>query len=131
MKSLYISMLILISISSTLGGNGVERGRVVNTSSFGLKTQIKNYLGKQLSNCHMQSKNDSFMVNKIEVEEDEVDQGIVDLYYKMDITHHNQYGNKINDLSVEIEDADYSNWRSYEEKLSLSVTKDINAFCIQ
>lgn len=129
MKSLSIFLLLAVTISTSFAGNGVERGRLINQSGFGLKAEIESYLHKKLKNCALESSADSFVVDSIELKKDEVDQGIVDLYYRMDITHKNKSGRKVNDLSIELEDSDYSNWRKYEEKLSIEVLKDTNKLC--
>ena len=130
MKLQIISFLFLClwGLNSS-AGNGVERGRVVLGRELSLDVEITKYIGKKMVRCTRDIKSDYFVVNKVKIEEDEVDQGIVDLYYTVDLDHKNKKGQLINKVSVEVEDADYSNWRKYEEKLSLKLLRDKNKLC--
>lgn len=130
MKSLVFLGLISLTISlSTSAGNGVERGRLILSENQYLGKEIKNFISKRMVRCINNVKTDYLQVKEISIEEDEVDQGIVDLYYTVDMLHKNSKGKVLNEVSVEIEDADYSNWRKYEEKLSIKVLKDTNQLC--
>jgi len=121
--------IVFIYSISTNAGNGVERGRIVLNRDIFLEKEIHNYLDKKISNCLINNTSDYFVVNKISILEDEVDQGIVDLYYTIELQHKDKSGNIVNNVEVEVEDADYSNWRKYEEKLSLKLIRDKNKLC--
>lgn len=130
MKTLLSFALISLLLGNTHAGNGVERGRIIVSNNFDLKPVIANYLESKLSTCSIGLIGESFKVDSLTVKKDRVDQGIVDLYYKMDVTHLDQNGISLNKLSVEIEDSDYSNWRRYEEKLSFEILNDENNHCL-
>jgi len=124
-----LAILISMTSLSSMAGNGVERGRLIVGEQHFLGTEIKNFISKKMVHCLENTKKDYLQVKGISIEEDEVDQGIVDLYYTVDMLHKNEKGNILNEVSVEIEDADYSNWKKYEEKLSIKVLKDTNQLC--
>lgn len=133
MKSLnLVKVFLLITMLLPLvsnAGNGVERGRVVLGRDFHLDKEIKSYIGKKMVKCTKDISNDYFLVKNVEIEEDNVDQGITDLYYTVEMEHKNKLGKTLNKVAVEVEDADYSNWRKYEEKLSLKFLVDKNKLC--
>jgi hypothetical protein len=119
----------MVSISSVFAGNGMERGYIINDSGFSLDSEITDFLNRKVEKCIIASDKESVVVESIQVREDEVDQGIVDIYYKMDISHRNEDGDKLGELTIELEDASYSNWRNYSEKLSIEVIKGKNNVC--
>lgn len=125
-----IITLILLSVSiSSFAGNGVERGSITVLNNFNLDRNIQNYLHKGLQNCAPSIERGTFKVKDLRVFADDIDQGITDYYYSIDLVHENNFGVVINEVSVEVEDSDYSNYRKYEERLSLKLIKDKNNFC--
>lgn len=79
--------------------------------------------------CIQNTKTDYLQVKGISIEEDHVDQGIIDLYYTVDMLHKNAKGNVLNEVSIQVEDLEFSNYRQYEERLTIKVLKDRNQFC--
>ncbi|EPZ49600.1 hypothetical protein M902_0906 [Bacteriovorax sp. BAL6_X] len=126
MKKLISLLLICLT---TYAGNGVERGRVILTGQFNIQKEIRSYLSKELTKCSLGLTQERFDIKNIAITKDEVDQGITDFYYKIELTHFDNIGNNLNDIKIEIEDADYSNWRRYEEKLSIQLLSDVRGNC--
>lgn len=122
-------ILSLITITSSFAGHGVERGKVIVTTPSSLQRDIKTYLEKKLVSCASNNQVNQFIVTDLKLREDKVDQGIVDLYYTIDLLHKNQSGRMLNLIQVEVEDVDYSNYRHYHEKLSITLLKDLNNNC--
>lgn len=126
MRKLIALLLLGLSIHA---GNGVERGKIILTGQFEVQKEIRNYLSKELSKCSLGLIQERFDIRNVHYYEDHVDQGITDYYYKIDLTHLDNIGNNLNDITVEIEDVDYNNWRRYEEKLSIQLLNDVKGNC--
>lgn len=125
----YLVLLTLVfSLNSFASGNGVERGSAMINTNGVLNNEIVKYLGKQLQKCAPYS-NDSFIIKSVKEESLRVDQGIIDLYYNVDLVQKNSKGEKVNEIHVRVLDSDFDNWRNYEEKLSIEVFKDKNNLC--
>ena len=125
---LSITLSYLLS-STVIAGNGVERGRILFSGHHSIKAEIRDYISKKLSNCLQDMNTEYLAVSDMKVIEDEIDQGITDLYYTIDLLQHNSSGEILNEISIEVEDADYSNWRKYEERLSIKYLRDTHKLC--
>jgi hypothetical protein len=125
----FLSTLLVTFSFQIFAGNGVERGRVLMPLDSHVKQEVTSFLSKQVSICSKNFEEDTFHVTHFDLKKDEVDQGIVDHYYKFDLLQINNIGEEINEISIEIEDTDYSNWKVYEEKLSIQFLKDKNKLC--
>lgn len=126
MRSLLCLILFTLPIYA---GNGVERGRLIMTGQFKIQKEIKNYLSKKIARCSLGIREEKFDIRNISITKDKVDQGITDYYYQIQLAHIDNKGINLNDITVEIEDADYDNWRRYEERLSIQLLNDVNGNC--
>ncbi len=123
---------ILIFSLSAFAGNGVERGSVMikpmNQSPF--NDEILKFLKKTLVRCSNNDKLEYFEISEVTLRKERIDQGIVDLFYKIKLNHVGLGEDSINTLVVEVLDSDFHNWRDYEEKLSLEILNDQNNKCL-
>jgi hypothetical protein len=129
MKCIFLFFSLLAFSLSSFAGNGVERGSVKIEGTKATQTEIENYLNKQLSRCSPLAENELFQVDSVSERYDHVDNGITDVYYKIQINHLDKNRFKINNLTIEILDSDFHNWRHYEEKLSFEIINDQNNVC--
>ena len=133
MKSFKTKFLGLIFLTllpfQILAGNGIERGRVLMPMDLDINREITLFMNKKIKVCIKDLSTNTFKIVKFESEEDQVDQGVIDQYYKFDLLQINEQGQEINEISIQIEDMDYSNWKLYEEKLSIEFLKDKNKLC--
>ncbi len=130
MKNVFLPLFLILTTSlNTFAGNGVERGRIVFNSSNDLNIEITNYVEGQLSRCTVGLAKGVFNLSKIEERKERIDQGITDIYYLMSIQHLDENGNSLNQIEIEVLDSDFSNWRNYEEKLSIEFKADNNNMC--
>ncbi len=130
MKIISVILIALTLSTTALAGNGVERGSVMIKGSKEISSDILNYLSKQLTKCSDSNTLESFSIKNLSQRNHKVDQGIIDVYYRIDLIHQDQSGKKLNDLTIEVLDSDFDNWRQYEEKLSMEIINDQNNFCI-
>ena len=127
---IFLILALVMSFSSPLwAGNGVERGSVMINTSSEINSEIQNYLGKELRKCSDSKKKNSFSIMSISLRRHKVDQGITDLYYRIHLIHQDHAGRYLNDLTIEVLDSDFHNWRQYEEKLSMEIINDQNNMC--
>lgn len=125
---LAVPLSLLIS-NFSWAGNGVERGVVVSGVVQFEVPEVSQFLIKQLANCKLGQGLETFNIKSVQQTRDRVDQGIIDIYYSIELEHLSTDGQILNSLSMEILDSDFSNWRNYEEKLSVNLIKDQNNFC--
>lgn len=130
MKIISVILIALTLSTTALAGNGVERGSVMIKGNKEISSDILNYLSKQLTKCSDSNTLESFSIKNLSQRNHKVDQGIIDVYYRIDLIHQDQSGKKLNDLTIEVLDSDFDNWRQYEEKLSMEIINDQNNFCI-
>ena len=130
MKIISVILIALTLSTTALAGNGVERGSVMIKGNKEISSDILNYLSKQLTKCSDSHALESFSINNLSQRNHKVDQGIIDVYYRIDLIQRDQSGKKLNDLTIEVLDSDFDNWRQYEEKLSMEIINDQNNFCI-
>lgn len=130
MKIIATITLFIALTTQVMAGNGVERGSVMIKGHSDISSDILNYLSKQLVKCSSSHVAQNFSIKNLSLRKDRIDQGIIDLYYRIDLIHQDQSGKKLNDLTIEVLDSDFDNWRQYEEKLSMEIINDQNNFCI-
>lgn len=130
MKFVFSLVLALLFISQISAGNGVERGRVILNHSNEMSPEISKFIEKQLGKCVVGAKTNIFNVQKVEERTDRIDQGIIDVYYNLQLSQKTETGKLINELEIEVLDSDFDNWRHYEEKLSLDIKSDMNKKCL-
>lgn len=126
----FLILVLVMSFSGPLwAGNGVERGSVMINTSSEISSEIHNYLGKELRKCSDREKKNAFVIKSISLRKQKIDQGITDLYYRINLIHQDHAGRYLNDLTIEVLDSDFHNWRQYEEKLSMEIINDQNNMC--
>lgn len=129
MKKL-LAVLLLLSLSSgAFAGNGVERGSVKINDNGAVIPEISNYIAKRMEKCGIDRNQNLFEISNIDLRRHKVDQGIIDIYYQIELNHFDQSGTVVNILTIELLDSDFHNWRHYEEKLSLEILSDQNKLC--
>lgn len=129
LKATLFTCLSLIFSTQVWAGNGVERGHVIERPGEGLPSEIFSYLNRKMSKCPGVSDGGGLSIKTIEEVKDRVDQGIIDIYYYIHLDQKDSSGNTVNTLSVEVVDVSYSNWKSYDEKLSIRIIEDQNRIC--
>lgn len=129
MKNILILLFALTFSINSHAGNGVERGSVKIEGTSGIQTEIGEYLSKELVRCSSLNEKELFQVENLSERRDRIDNGITDIYYKIKIQHLDKNRAIINNLTIEILDSDFHNWRHYEEKLSLEIIADQNQMC--
>lgn len=129
MKKMLLLFCLLAYSFSSLAGNGVERGSVKIEGNIQIQSEIKDYLSDELSRCSSIATTELFHVENVSERRLRVDNGITDIYYKFRIQHLNENLEIINNLTIEILDSDFHNWRHYEEKLSFEIINDQNEMC--
>lgn len=129
MKFLSLFFTLLLSLN-LYAGHGVERGSIRIDDNKNIRPEIKRFIEKQLERCTNGEKDETFNLDKLEVNEYRVDQGIIDVEYHLQFTYDAVRNDVLtNTIKVKILDSDFDNWRDYEEKLSLEITYDQNNFC--
>ena len=132
MKKTFLSAMIgLIVSTNAFADHGVERGLVKIEGASSLKTEIVEFLQKKLRACVLGNNNtDFFKLEKLNVREDRVDNGIIDYYYTLDFSYDATRNDQTsNAISVKVLDSKFDNWREYEEKLSFEIAYDRHKFC--
>lgn len=131
MTFIKMTFLFLFSIlaAQSFAGNGVERGSVMIQGITPENEEITQYLKKELGQCSTLDQGDYFKIHKISQRRERVDQGIIDIYYQINLDHLNSDNQFVNQITVEILDSDFHNWRHYEEKLSIEYLQDNNNLC--
>lgn len=114
-------------------------GLLISTQSFALtldlnrnelNPEIVKYLETKLVRCTLDIGNEVFKLEKLEVVNDRVDNGIVDRYYTMEFSYDAVRNDVIsNDITVKVVDSDFNNYRNYSERLTFEVVQDRNNFC--
>lgn len=124
-------LILILTFFSTLSfaGNGVERGSVMIEGASNINPEIKRYVGKVLLKCTNDSEGDHFEVEELTTRKERIDQGIIDVFYKIKLKHIANKKIILNSITIEILDSDFHNWRNYEEKLSYEVINDQNKRC--
>jgi hypothetical protein len=122
MKTIMIALLTLATVSSYAASIEVQNNV--------LKSEIAEYLNKNLVKCTLDIGNEVFYVKKVQKKEIRVDQGITDVEYTIDVTYDAVRNDVLtNNFRVVILDSDFSNYNNYEERLSMKITYDQNNFC--
>ena len=129
MKKLYFFLLLITLVSQALAGNGVERGSVKINDKGLIIPEISEYLKKSLFKCGLETIQNTFEISKISEHRERVDQGIIDIYYQIELNHLDQSGSLVNNITLELLDSDFHNWRHYEEKLRLEILNDQKQLC--
>lgn len=129
MKKLLAALLLLSLSSGAFAGNGVERGSVKINDNGAVIPEISNYIAKRMEKCGIDRNQNLFEISNIDLRRHKVDQGIIDIYYQIELNHFDQSGTVVNILTIELLDSDFHNWRHYEEKLSLEILSDQNKLC--
>jgi hypothetical protein len=126
----FLKLMIFLLSFDALASHGVERGSIKINGSGNIKPEIIRFMEYQLQKCTLGHTNDEMNIEEIQTEEIRVDQGIIDIEYNFVITY-DAVRNDVNTntIKVKLVDYDYSNWRHYEEKLTLDITFDQNNFC--
>lgn len=127
MRAMLLNLLTVVFSLSAFAGNGIERGYVLQGTNTDLSPVIVNYLDKKLQGCRTSDGLNTFTIKSVGKWKDRVDQGIIDIYYLIDIEHISPEGSGA--INVEIVDSAYSNWTDYEEKLSIRLVKDEKQIC--
>lgn len=130
MKLVFGFIWSILFLSAVNAGNGVERGKVILNNSNEINPEISKFIEKQLSKCVVGAQANVFNVKNLEERKERVDQGITDIYYSLKLLQNSESGKLINELEIEVLDSDFSNWRHYEEKLSLDIKSDMNKTCL-
>jgi len=122
MKTIIITLLALVTVSSYAA--------TIEVQNNVLKSEIAEYLNKNLVRCTLDIGNEIFYVEKVQKKEIRIDQGITDVEYTIDVTYDAVRNDVLtNTVRVVLLDADFSNYKNYEERLSMKITYDQNNFC--
>ncbi|GAB4016583.1 MAG: hypothetical protein Fur0010_16480 [Bdellovibrio sp.] len=128
MKKVLILLSLLICHAAS-AGNGVERGRIYIPSEVKLIPEVADYIARVLVNCSSDPKTELFKVANYKLRKDRVDQGIIDEYHSFKIDQFNVAGQRINSIELEIVDAEFSNYRNYDERLYIEKISDEQKTC--
>jgi len=126
-KTFIIASLIVSSIA--WAGNGVERGLIRLPDNAKLSSEVKDYLSRMLGQCIHQSESELFKVSHYELQLDRVDQGIIDEYHTFVIAQLSPSGEVLNQIEMKLLDASFSNYRHYDERLSIEKLNDRQKTC--
>lgn len=119
-----VGLLFLISTLSAFA----DVNLVLNRAN--LPAEITGYLTKKLATCSLGLSEETFEITKLDVKKIRVDNGIIDVLYTIELGYTSFRNDVIyNDVTVEVMDSDFSNYKNYEERLSFNVIYDRNQFC--
>lgn len=128
MKKIVLILCLVLS-QQTWAGNGVERGLIRLPENADLSREVQDYLSRLLGKCVQQSATELFKVSRYQLELDRVDQGIIDEYHSFEIVQLNQAGEVLNQIELKVLDASFSNYRHYDERLSVEKLIDRQSAC--
>lgn len=121
MKSALIAMVLMVSAQAFGSVN-------LDLNNNKLSRDLTDYLAKRLAVCSQGVAGESFVVYKLDVKKDVVDNGIVDYYYTVDLGYVVN-GENVGALEVKMVDWAYSNYETMEQKVSFEISQDHTNLC--
>lgn len=128
MKTIVLLAMLLTS-QALWAGNGVERGLIRLPENIDISFEVKDYLSRVLGKCAQGPETELFNIAKYYSKLDRVDQGIIDEYHTFIIDEVSKKGKVLNRIELEVLDASFSNYRHYDERLSIEKINDQQSAC--